>query len=137
MTKRRRFNVPARICGSDSGGFGMIEVLIAVVVSAVGLLGMAGLAVAVASHTQMAGEHTDQALGAQEVLERFQQVPFAAVTTRTDTVRQGSRVYLLQSTVSLVRPGLKNVQVDVSNMDGSRMRSYRTRVYMTQQLPQP
>lgn len=122
---------------ADEAGFGLVEVVVAVVISAVGLVGMAGLAVAVAAHTDLAGTQTDQALAAQEVLERIQELPYGAIANRTDTVAHGGRRYTLNSTVTVVRTGLKEVQVDVRDRAGRRLRTYRTRVYQTRQLPLP
>lgn len=55
--------------GGAEGGFGLVEVLVALIVLSVGLLGVGGLALVASQQTRQASARTGQEIAAQSVLE--------------------------------------------------------------------
>jgi len=77
--------------GPESGrtgqaGFTIVEVIIAVVILAVGLLGMAGATVLVVQQTAIADVATERSAALQSTIERLQAMPFDSVVTGGDSV---------------------------------------------------
>lgn len=72
--------------GLDTMGFTIVEVLIAIVVLAVGLLGTAGTTVLLVRQTTLADVTTDRAVALQTTLERIQALPFDSVLAGQDSV---------------------------------------------------
>jgi Tfp pilus assembly protein PilV len=64
----------------------MVEVIIAIVILAVGVLGMAGTTAYVIRQITLADVMTERAVALQTVVEQLQSVPFANVGSGTDSV---------------------------------------------------
>lgn len=102
---------PAAVCDRrEEAGLTLIEVLIAVMVLAVGLLAVAGMAGAVASETQMGGNVTGQTAAGQDVLEELRMRDFAHADLAPGTeearhVTVASRTYTVTYEVSTVIAG--------------------------------
>lgn len=118
-TRRIGDDRPGR-AGSASGeaGVTLIEVLVAVIILAVGLLAVAGLAGAVASESRMAGSVTGQAAAGQEVLEELQMKGYShpdmdVGDTGTRQVEMSSYTYTVTYEVFSAGPDLKEVVVEV------------------------
>lgn len=73
---------PAR----NRAGFTMVEVIIAIVILAFGLLGMAGTTALVVRQISLAEVSTERSVALQTTLERLQAIPFDSVVTGTDSV---------------------------------------------------
>lgn len=67
-------------------GFTMVEVMIAIVVLAVGVLGMAGTTAYIVRQITLADVMTERAVAVQTVVERLQAAPFADVGSGADSV---------------------------------------------------
>jgi len=67
-------------------GFTIVEVIVAVVILAVGLLGMAGTTILVVQQTTLAGVSTDRSAALQSTIERLRATPFDRVVAGTDSV---------------------------------------------------
>lgn len=107
---RRQF---ARASGDESG-LTLIEVLIAIIVLAIGLLAMAAVTGAVAMQTRMAGSVAGQTAAAQETLEQLHMLDFGALSPGTDTVTVNSHDYVVDYWINpLTNPDLKEVVVRV------------------------
>lgn len=74
---------PAR---SSRSGFTMVEVIIAIVILAFGLLGMAGTTALVVRQISLAEIATERSAALQTTLERLQALPFDSVSTGSDSV---------------------------------------------------
>lgn len=98
-------------------GVTLIELLVAIVILAVGLLAVAGMTGAVATQTRMGGSVTGQTAAAQEVLEDVQAMDFADVQSGTRQVTVGSHTYTVDSQVNALRTNLKEV---VAVVEGTR-----------------
>lgn len=73
---------PAR----GKAGFTMVEVIIAIIVLAFGLLGMAGTTALVVRQITLADVATERAAALQTTIERLRALPFDSVTTGSDSV---------------------------------------------------
>lgn len=119
---------PAGGCGrarralDDESGLTLIEVMIALVVLAFGLLAVAGMAGAVAMQTRMAGSVTGQTAAGQEVLEELQSKGYghsdlAAGSSGSRQVTVSSWTYTVNYQVSQAGTDLKEV---IAVVDGTR-----------------
>lgn len=68
---------------TSEGGFGLVEVLVALIVLSVGLLGVGGLALVASQHTERASSRTGQELAAQRVIEGLLEQGYAGLTDET------------------------------------------------------
>jgi type IV pilus assembly protein PilV len=108
--------------GSGSRGFTLLEVMIAMVILGVALLGLAGLQVVSLRGNSLASGITEATTIAQDQLEQLICTPFATLVglgVQTDTV-QGARgvAYNVQTTVTPDGGGSRaNVVVQVSWLD--------------------
>ena len=118
-------------------GFGLVEVLIAAVVLAVGLLAVAGIALGVAAQTQGAALATDQALAGQQVLEVSVVGGYAALPTGTKdtTVALGDAGYRVTRTVTQVGTRLKRVEVRMPGRGASPEESMMTYLHRPEPAP--
>ena len=73
--------------GQSDKGFTIIEVLIAIVILSVGLLGMASLTIGIIKGNKVSNDLTMAATCAQDKLEDFQRLGYSGIpaTTTTDT----------------------------------------------------
>lgn len=127
--------------GDPEAGLGLIEVLIALTIFAVGMLAVAGLGLSVGAQTNWAVWQTDQSLAAQQVLERGQREGYDLATSGTETVTVGNRTYTVSRTVSQIGPRVKEVSVTVTTTRawdrGVPPRTFVTRLYEPRPLPTP
>ena len=72
--------------GSSRAGFTMVEVIIAIIVLAFGLLGMAGTTALVVRQVNLADVATERSAALQTTLERLRALPYDSVTTGSDSV---------------------------------------------------
>ncbi len=68
-----------------SGGFTLIEILVAIVILSVSLLAMAALMATTTQNTSFGGHITEAATYAQDKLEELRVTPWANIVTGTDT----------------------------------------------------
>lgn len=67
-------------------GFTMVEVIVAIVVLAIGLLGLAGSTGYLIRTVSLGDLMTERTVAAQSVIDRLQSLPYDSVTSGTDTV---------------------------------------------------
>lgn len=108
-----------------SKGFSLIEVLIALVILAIALLGLAGLMVTTTKNNSFGNHMTEAATFAQDKLEELRVTPWDNVAMGADTVVSTGINYSRNWTVStLPNPSpppvdfLKTVSITVSWNDG-------------------
>jgi type IV pilus modification protein PilV len=93
----RRNQLIERDTGLDSGGFTLIEVVIAMAIFSIGILAIAGLQVTATSGNAKARFATEAATLAQDVVERLMALDYdpGAVPQRTefDNTQNGNRAY--------------------------------------------
>ncbi len=68
------------------GGFTLVEVIVAVIVLAVGVLGLAGTTAYIVRQITLANVMTERSVALQTVIERLQAMPFDSVGTGSDSV---------------------------------------------------
>lgn len=102
---------------SGQAGVTLLELLVAIVILAVGLLALAGMAGAVATQTRMGGNVTGQTAAAQEVLEDLQTMDFGDVSSGSRQVTVASYTYTVSYQVTQPRTNLKEV---VAVVEGTR-----------------
>ncbi|MFO8174887.1 MAG: prepilin-type N-terminal cleavage/methylation domain-containing protein [Longimicrobiales bacterium] len=78
--------VPPEPPRNSRSGFTMVEVIIAIVILAFGLLGMAGTTALVVRQISLAEVATERSAALQTTLERLQALPFDSVSTGSDSV---------------------------------------------------
>lgn len=91
----------------DRGGFTMVEVILAIVVLAFGLLGMAGTTALVVRQVSLADIATERSAAVQTTIERLKALPFDSVLSGSDSVG----IFNVQWTVVQPDNQWKNVQV--------------------------
>lgn len=122
---------------ADEAGFGLVEMMVAMLILAVGLLGLAAITTGVASQSRLSAERTAQAMAAQQVLEDVARGGYAAASSRVDTVRVTGRDYIVTTTVTDVSVRVRQVSAVVSGRGAAAARTYTTRLYDAIQLPAP
>jgi prepilin-type N-terminal cleavage/methylation domain-containing protein len=73
--------------GPQRAGFTLVEVIVAIVVLAVGLLGMAATTTVLLRQITLADLSTERSMALQTTLERLRATPFDSVRAGADTVR--------------------------------------------------
>jgi prepilin-type N-terminal cleavage/methylation domain-containing protein len=81
-----RFDVEGeRPCGSRAG-FSMVEVIIAMIILTVGVLGLAGTTGYIVRNVTLADLMTERSAAFQTIVDRIQSLPFDDVTSGSDSV---------------------------------------------------
>lgn len=112
----------------DEAGFGLVEVLVALTILAVGLLAVAGLTWSVARQTRQAAIRTEQTLAAQQVLEAMTARGYAglAVGTSDTSLLVGEHEYAVTRRVTAEGARLKRLAATVAGRDGVSERTFAT-----------
>jgi len=124
-----------RTTRGGQAGFGLVEVLVAVVILAFGLLAVAGVSLMVAGQTRGAAYDTDQAMIAQQVMDVMAQ-NFDAVPTGTSdtTMSVAGRSYTISADVTQPSVHLKEVQLVVSGRDRVHPDTFQTSLHRPRPL---
>jgi prepilin-type N-terminal cleavage/methylation domain-containing protein len=103
-----------------SAGFSLIEILIALVILSISLLGLAGLMATASQNTSFGGHIMEAATFAQDRLEEVRVIPWGSVATGNDT-KTGSTgiVYTRALAVSSPTASLKTVTITVTWNDST------------------
>lgn len=112
-----------------AAGFGLIEVLVALVVLSAGLLGAAALSTAVERQRRLAARETGRTLVAQQVLDSLRQAGFAAARDGGTTLSLAGRRWPVSWSVEAVSSRLKAVEVRVEGRAGDAPLSFATRLH--------
>lgn len=95
-------------------GFGLVEVLVAVVLLAVGVAGVAALTLGVARHSRRSAAETGRTLAAQQVLDSIRRAGFGAAEDGGATLALDGRTWRASWAVSRTSADLKRVDVRVA-----------------------
>lgn len=122
-----------RGASTNSMGWGLIEVIVALTVLSIGLLATVGLVRAVSRQADQARAESDAALLALQRIEEEMSQPSASGLSQEDTLRFGGRSYTAGITLQAAGRALQRIRVDVSQLGppgfGSgppKVRSYGT-----------
>lgn len=72
--------------GGARAGFSMIEVIIAMIILVVGVLGLAGTTAYIVRQITLSDLMTERSAAFQTIIDRIQALPFDSVTTGSDSV---------------------------------------------------
>ena len=97
-----------------TAGFSLVEVLLAIVVTSVGVLGAAGVALGTGSLALRAEWDTGHALAGRNAVESLVRAGHAAAVSHTSTVDVGGRRFDISHDVTAPLPRLKHARVTVS-----------------------
>lgn len=122
---------------SSEAGFGLVEVLVALTILAVGLLAVAGLTWGVARQTREAAVRTEQTLAARQVLEAMIDRGYAALDpgTTDTTLVVGERSYTVSRVVTLEGADLKRLAAVVPPTAGVGGHTFATLLNRDRSLP--
>lgn len=94
---------------ASSGGFTIVEVLIAIVILAVGMLALATTSIFATTQVKVADLKTEQSLAVQQMVEMLRAMPFDSVLSRTEASAYDAGSYDVWYTVTSPSRYLKNV----------------------------
>ncbi|WP_428276127.1 type IV pilus modification PilV family protein [Candidatus Palauibacter sp.] len=97
-----------------TAGFSLVEVLLAIVVTSVGVLGAAGVVLGVGSQALRAAWDTEHALAGRNAVESLVRAGYAAAASHTSVVDVGGRRFDVSHDVAERSPRLKHAHVTVS-----------------------
>lgn len=119
---------------SRQAGFGLVELVVALAVSSVGAVALAGAGLAIGEQSRTARWSADQGLVARSALETAHLLGQGAVPAGSSTIGTGARSYAVRTVVTPVGPRLDAVRLVVSE-PGRPSVSYETRVASARPLP--
>lgn len=97
-----------------TAGFSLVEVLLAIVVTSVGVLGAAGVVLGIRSQALRAAWDTEHALAGRNAVESLVRSGYAAAASHTGVVEIGGRRFNVSRTVTARSARLKHGRVTVS-----------------------
>jgi len=121
----------------DEGGFGLVEVLIALTILVIGLVAVSGLSLASADQALIANWRTHQSTAAQIVMEGIQQDGWWSAVSGSDTATVAGHDFPVTINVSSVSSRVKQITIVVAAAGGVDTAMYRTRLYKPLPLPDP
>lgn len=92
---------------ASRGGFSIIEVIIAIVILTVGVLGLAGTTAYIIRQVTLADLMTERSAAFQTIIDQIQSLPFDSVGSGTDSIG----VFAVRWTSALDGPQNKVVQI--------------------------
>ena len=95
-------------------GFSLVEVLLAIVMTCVGVLGAAGVVLGIRSQALRAAWDTEHALAGRNAVESLVRAGYATATSRTGVVDIGGRRFDVSHDVTARSSRLKHARVTVS-----------------------
>lgn len=101
-------------CRREAPGFSLVEVLLALLLLTVAVLGVAGLALGVARESRRSGRETARALAAQRALDSLRHAGFERADDGRSTLVLDGREWRVAWEVVREAPDLKRVEVHVS-----------------------
>ena len=97
-----------------TAGFSLVEVLLAIVVTSVGVLGAAGVVLGIRSQALRAAWDTEHALAGRNAVESLVRAGYPAATSHTGAVDIGGRRFDVSRAVTALSSRLKHARVTVS-----------------------
>ena len=97
----------------NNAGFSLVEVLLAIVVTSVGILGAAGVVLGIGSQALRAAWETEHALAGRNAVESLVRAGYPAAASHTGTVDIGGRRFDVSREVTALSSRLKHARVTV------------------------
>lgn len=125
MSPRRRISGPeAPPADGARAGFTLVELLVAMIIFAVGMLGLAATAGSVTRMMGGAKRQTIAAQVAQSRIERLRAAPCTSLTSGTETVRGIKNIWTVQAVTRGVN--VTDSVVFANSRGGTKTRVYKT-----------
>ena len=102
-----------------AAGVGLIEVVIAITLTSIGILGAAGVVAGIGSQARRAAWDAERALAARATADRLRRVGFAQAVSGTDSVSVGGRAHTVIRTATARAPRLRHIALSVAPPGGS------------------
>ncbi len=103
-----------RRAGEACAGFGLVEVLLAIVIMSVGILGASTVVLGIASQGRRAMWNTDQALAGRSAADSLMGADFASVVSGSGTGACGGRQCDVSYDVTVLSTRLKLVRLEAT-----------------------
>lgn len=120
-------------CSRLEAGFGLVEMLVAVVILGFGLLAVAGMTLGVAQQTQGSAVRSDQAMAAQQVIEHMIGEPYgtfpAGVAVDDTTISVRGHPYEVSRAVYEASARVDSLRVIVAGKGVVGPDTFRARLY--------
>ena len=123
-------------CGAEAG-FGLIEVLIAVIILVIGVVALAGITASVADQIASAEWQSEQILAGQQALDEVRKAGYAAAVSQVDTIDVDGHDFVVKIAVSQASARVKQVLAVVAPAGSVPADTISTSLYETVQLPDP
>lgn len=101
--------------GNGSAGLGLVEVLFAIVITSVGILGASAIVLGITSQARRASWHTDHTLAGRGAMDSLTQAGFAAAVSGSGDAYVGGRRCDLSFDVTSRSPQLKHVRLTATS----------------------
>lgn len=119
---------------ANEAGFGLVEVMLAVAVSSIGVLALAAASSGIGSQNLLSRWDTDGALVARHTLDRAAAAGFGQTASGSGSVAAGGRVYPVVRSVSPLSSRLEEITVRVASA-GRNPVAFVTRLASARPLP--
>lgn len=124
---------PSRLASED--GFGLVEALVALIILAVGLLAIAGIALSVSAQARAGVNTTGQVLAGQQVLEAMVQAGYGSVPTGDTTVTVGNRTFTVGRSITATGTRWQEIEVRVEGIGDQPAETLMTRLHAPRSPP--
>ncbi|WP_419950792.1 type IV pilus modification PilV family protein [Candidatus Palauibacter sp.] len=94
-----------------AGGFGLIEVAIAITVASIGVLGTAGVVASIGSQSRQSLRDADRTIAGRMSVHRLLRDGYASAVSGADIVAVGGRDYGVTRVVTTRSPRLRHVEL--------------------------
>lgn len=102
----------------NNKGFSLLEVLIGLVILAIGLLAIAGMQITAIKGNYFSSSLTQATILAQDKMEELKNLPYASLSSGTDTKTVSGTIFTRQFTVVNTTNTMKTITVTVQWTDG-------------------
>ena len=99
---------------SAAGGFGLIEVAIAITVASIGILGAAAVVATIGSQARQARLDADRTVAARTAVHRLLRNGYAAAVSGVDIVSVDEHDYTVTRVVTTRSPRLRHVELTIA-----------------------
>lgn len=122
---------------NEEAGFGLIEVLIAVIILVIGVVALAGMTMSVADQVASAEWQSEQILAGEQALDEIRKGGYAAAASQVDTIDVDGHDFEVKIAVTQASARVKQVLAIVAPAGSVPPDTISTLLYETVELPSP